>query len=166
MVAGDVLAHHVGALVDLDLRSGVDLRDLLLVGEVEQGRPGVRHLDTKLGRRLDALLSQQVGGKARGLAGGRAERRGGKDVGPLHHVERSALEEVGGRSRQPPAVRRSNKAQVIAFVDDDAGCRLALVLLDRHSGVAHALGNALGDVTAIPLSAEVQNHAMVQSPES
>lgn len=166
MVAGDTLAHHVGALVDLDLRGSVDLRDPLLVGKVEQGRPGVRHLDAELGRRMDALLSQQVGGKARGLAGGRAKRRGGKDVGPLHHVERGTLEEVGGRSRQPPAVRRGNKAQVIAFVDNNAGRRLTLVLLDGHSGVAHALGNALGDVTAISLCAEVQNHAMVQSPES
>lgn len=159
VISRRAIGNHLRAFIDLLACAGVNRRDLLLIGKIEHRRPGIGHLNAVLSRRLNAVLMQQIGGKTRCLARGGAKRRGGKDIGIGGHIECRTLKKINGRRGQAPAIRGSDKSQEAIFLNSDTWAFIALIPLDGHRDVAHALGNALGNVLAVTLCAEVQNHA-------
>lgn len=152
------IGNHLRALIDLLVCAGVNRRNLLLIGKIEHRRPSVGHLDAVLSGSLNALFTQQVGSKPRGLPGSGTKGRCSEDIRIGGNIECRALKKINGRRGQAPAIRGSDKPQVATFLNSDARMAIALIPLDGHRGVAHALGNALGNMFAVALGAKVQNH--------
>lgn len=159
VIARRAIGNHLRAFIDLLVCAGVNRRNLLLIGKIEHRRPSVGHLDAVLSGSLNALFTQQVGSKPRGLPGSGAKGRCSEDIRIGRNIECRALKKINGRRGQAPAIRGSDKSQVATFLNSDARMAIALIPLDGHRGVVHALGNALGNVFAVALCAEVQNHA-------
>lgn len=159
VVSHRAIGNHLCALGNLLICLGVDCRHLLLIGKIEHRRPSVGHLDTELSRRLNAALMQQIGSKPRGLPGSGAKGRCSEDIRIGGHIECRTLKKIDGRCGQAPAIRGSDKSQEAIFLNSDTWMFITLIPLDGHRDVVHALGNALGNVLAVTLCAEVQNHA-------
>lgn len=159
VISRHAIGNHLRAFIDLLVCASVNRCHLLFIGKIEHRRPSVGHLNAVLSGSLNAALMQQVGSKPRGLPGSGAKGRCSEDIRIGGNIECRALKKINGRRGQAPAIRGSDKSQVATFLNSDARMVIALIPLDGHRGVAHALGNALGNVFAVALCAEVQNHA-------
>lgn len=159
VVSHRAIGNHLRALGNLLICAGVNRRHPLLIGKIEHRRPSVGHLDAVLSRRLNASLMQQIGGKTRCLARSGTKGRCSEDIRIGGRIECRTLKKINGRRGQATAIRGSDKSQVATFLNSDTWVFIALIPLDGHRDVAHALGNALGNVFAVALGAKVQNHA-------
>ena len=159
VVSHRAIGNHLRALGNLLICLGVDCHHLLLIGKIEHRRPSVGHLDAVLSGSLNAALMQQIGSKPRGLPSSGAKGRCSEDTRIGGHIECRTLKKINGRRGQVPAIRGSDKSQEAIFLNSDTWVFIALIPLDGHRDVAHALGNALGNMLAVTLCAEVQNHA-------
>lgn len=159
VVSHRAIGNHLRAFSNLLVCPDVNRRHLLCIGKIEHRSPGIRHLHAVLGRRLNASLMQQIGGKARSLPGGSAKRRGGKDIGVGRDLERCTFEKIDSRRGQAPAIRGSDKALTSALFNSDMRIGLAFERLNRDGDIAQMLGDALSNMAAVALGAKVQNHA-------